>query len=348
MEGALPRVGILVVDDRRENLLALEAILEPLGQRVVRAGSGRAALDAIAHELFAVILLDVRMPGLDGFETVARLAEMFPEHRSPVIFVSAFDDVDVLARSYAAGAVDFIPKPVDPDVVRAKVAVFVRLRQHELALERARDELEAKVAARTSELVALNTTLQREIERRKAAERRLHDRAFRDGLTGIANRGQFLIHLGRAFARWRRSRSPFALLLLDLDRFKAINDTLGHLAGDQTLVGVATRITAAVRAVDLVARLAGDEFAVVLDDVSALDQARLLVKRIEDAFAEPLPVGGRMVAVKVSIGAVVMSDAYAHPEDLMSAADSAMYATKARRRRRSQPDLRDSVPPSSP
>jgi CheY-like chemotaxis protein len=122
------KANILLVDDRQENLLALEAILSSLDQRLVRATSGEEALKALLTEEFAVILLDVKMPGLDGFETASHIKRREKTKDVPIIFLTAYDDEPQQAfRGYAAGAVDYIAKPFDPWVLRAKVAVFVDL-----------------------------------------------------------------------------------------------------------------------------------------------------------------------------------------------------------------------------
>jgi len=281
----------------------------------------------VLDEQFAVILMDVHMPGLDGFETFELLKLRERSRHIPIIFLSAFGEH--VPRGYSAGAVDFILKPIDPDALRAKVGVFVHLRHNELALEAARNELEARVAARTAELAATNQMLEREIAERTAAERRLFDQAHHDPLTGLANRALLMEHLGAAVARSRRRASPsFAVMLLDLDRFKYVNDTLGHLAGDQLLVAIAHRLRRCLRAADLAAPLGGDEFAILLDGVADLSDATRSAQRIANAIATPFDLDGRPVHTTASIGIAMMSASYARGEDLLRDADAAMYRAK--------------------
>ncbi|MGH7215361.1 MAG: response regulator, partial [Tepidisphaeraceae bacterium] len=122
------KVNILLVDDRPEKLLALEAILEDLGQSIVRAYSGREALRHVLVQEFAVILLDVNMPGMDGFETAALIRQRKSSEAVPIIFITAMgDDINMAQRGYSLGAVDYITAPVVPAVLRTKVAVFVEL-----------------------------------------------------------------------------------------------------------------------------------------------------------------------------------------------------------------------------
>jgi diguanylate cyclase (GGDEF)-like protein len=333
----LPQVGVLMVDDRPENLYALEVVLEPLGQRLVRAQSGQQALLAASQEQFAVILMDVCMPGLDGFDAMALLRQQEGTRHVPIIFISAARQDEHPVRSYSGGAVDYIGKPIDPEALRAKVSVFVHLRQNEVALEKAHAELERRVAERTAELADANRLLAREIVERKAAEQRLSDRAFRDALTGLANRAQFRIHLQRAYGRsLRRPADGFAVLMLDVDRFKLVNDSLGHLAGDGLLMGIAARLAECLREVDLIARLGGDEFAILLDGITDINDATRLTERLLRALDNPFTVEGKEVFASTSIGITIMSARYTTAEELLRDADAAMYRAKADGRARFQ------------
>ena len=338
----LPNVSILLVDDRAENLCALEASLESLGQRLVRAQSGDDALRAVLDQQFAVILMDIRMPGLDGFETLAMLRQRERTRHIPIIFLTAYPEQHQLVRSYASGAVDYITKPFDPDTLRSKVSVFVHLRQNELALEAIRADLEQRVLARTAELAAVNDALEREIVERKAAEHRLIEQANHDNLTGLANRAVFMHHLDHAVAQSRRRASPsFAVMMLDVDRFKVINDTLGHLAGDQLLVGMARRLTRCLREVDTAARLGGDEFAVLLDGIHDVRDATRSAERFLKALESPFLIEGREVFATSSIGLTMMSSRYGNGEELLRDADAAMYRAKDSGRARYQVFDRD-------
>ncbi len=334
---SLPRVSILVVDDRPENLLALEASLDPLGQDLVAVDSGTAALRAVLGTQFAVILMDIKMPGMDGFETLALLRQRERSRSIPIIFLSAYSEHAHSLQSYASGAVDYILKPFDPATLRSKVGVFVRLRQNELLLEAAHAELERRVQERTAELAAANVALEREIRDRKGMEQQLIDQAHRDNLTGLANRALLLEHLSRAFARSRRrSRPSFAVMLLDLDRFKVINDSLGHLVGDRLLMEVAHRLQSCLREVDTAARIGGDEFAVLVDGIDELRDATRLAERIQKRLAEPFDMDGKEVFTSASIGIAMMSSHAERAEELLRDADVAMYRAKEAGRARCQ------------
>lgn len=137
----LPGVSVLLVEDRLENLYALEASLEPLGQRLIHARSTREMLHAVLHEPIAVIVIDLRVAGLDGYETLSMMRSRQLTRRVPIIFLTNYAEHTDRLHSYSAGVVDYLVKPFDANALRAKVSVFVHLRQHELALEAARAEL---------------------------------------------------------------------------------------------------------------------------------------------------------------------------------------------------------------
>ncbi len=341
-EPALPAVSILLVDDRAENLLALEASLESLGQRLVRAASGSDALRAVLDEDFAVILMDIRMPDLDGFETMALLKQRERSRDTPIIFLSAYSEQHHILRSYASGAVDYLPKPIDPDALRSKVSVFVTLRQNQLALRAAHAELETRVQARTAELAAANARLVAEVRERETIEQRLFDQANHDGLTRLANRALLMEHLNRAVSRTRRWAKPsFAVLMLDLDRFKLVNDSLGHQVGDQLLRDFAARIERCVREIDTPARVGGDEFAILLDGIDELRDATRTAERIEEAVAKPFVIEGKEIFATTSIGIAMMDDRYKRGEELLRDADVALYRAKEAGRARHQVFDRD-------
>jgi diguanylate cyclase (GGDEF)-like protein len=168
-----------------------------------------------------------------------------------------------------------------------------------------------------------------DITDRKQLESKLIHDALHDPLTGLANRVLLRDHLARALARRGRSGGTVALLFVDLDDFKRINDSYGHAAGDQILVRVAERLVSAVRADDVVARQSGDEFAVLLGHVRDDDEAIASAERILGELRRPILLGAHSITVGGSIGIALASDAHATAEDLLTQADAAMYAVKA-------------------
>ncbi|MDP9478956.1 MAG: diguanylate cyclase, partial [Actinomycetota bacterium] len=169
----------------------------------------------------------------------------------------------------------------------------------------------------------------RDVTERKVLERRLAHQALHDGLTGLPNRVLFLDRLEHALARLGRSGSYAAVLFLDLDDFKVVNDSLGHEAGDALLVEVAARLKGCVREEDSIARLGGDEFVVLLEEVADAGEALIVVERITRAFASPFDIAGREVFASCSVGVSLSSSGQSRPQDVLRDADVAMYRAKA-------------------
>jgi diguanylate cyclase (GGDEF)-like protein/PAS domain S-box-containing protein len=170
----------------------------------------------------------------------------------------------------------------------------------------------------------------RDVTERKQAEEALAHRAFHDTLTGLPNRALFLDRVAHAIARGARRQESVAVLFLDLDRFKQVNDTLGHDVGDDLLVGAANRILSCLRQGDTGARLGGDEFTILLEDMSSAADATRVAERLIEQFKRPFTAGGQELSISTSIGIALSSSSHAHPSDLLREADMAMYQAKAR------------------
>jgi diguanylate cyclase (GGDEF)-like protein/PAS domain S-box-containing protein len=197
------------------------------------------------------------------------------------------------------------------------------------AVARARDELELRVQERTAELAGANAQLQGEIVERRQAEARVHHMAYHDSLTGLPNRALLSDRLDRAMLAAQRTERKLAVMFIDLDRFKTINDSLGHMTGDQLLKEVASRLCRAVRASDTVARLGGDEFVVLVPGIRTADEAAQVAEKIIEALSESFPLEGRNLHITPSIGISVYPDDGGDVETLMRNADGAMYHAKA-------------------
>ncbi|MBF0459937.1 MAG: EAL domain-containing protein [Magnetococcales bacterium] len=289
------RSTILIVDDVPDNIRLLGSILDGEYQVMFATGGQEAMVCAVA-ELPDLILLDVMMPGIDGFTVCAWLRDNEHTSNIPVIIVTAMHDIDAETRGFASGAVDFLTKPVNPPAVRARITA-------QLALKRQREELEK-------------------------ANAQLRELAEFDVLTGLPNRKLFQDRLQQAVVMGERNQGIFALMFVDLDRFKWVNDTLGHDAGDTLLIEVAQRMKSVVRKSDTVARLGGDEFTVILTDMQHDSMAELVAHKILEQLATPFTLKGQEIAISGSVGIALFPGDGTTTLELTKNADSAMYQAK--------------------
>ena len=314
--------SILIVDDSADKRLALTSVLDGLHEEIVEAASGRDALRLLLNHDYAVILLDVKMPEMDGYETAALIRSRKRSQSTPIIFVTAYgrDDTNIL-QGYALGAVDYVFAPIIPEILRAKVAVFVELYYKTEEIKQYGQQLENLVATRTAALTA-------EIAERRQAQERLHYMAHHDALTNMPNRVLFVERLKQALSRARGRHHVVAVLFIDLDRFKLVNDTLGHEAGDQLLRTMSGHLLSCIRDGDVVARFGGDEFAVFLNDVVEPEDVPPLAQKFVEALAEPFVMEGTEFFVTCSIGISLFPGDGRDTQTLMKNADTAMYRAK--------------------
>lgn len=314
---------ILVVDDTYANLVAMRRLLAHCGAELHEAHNGNEALALCLDHEFALILLDVNMPDMDGFEVAALLGETEEMRDTPIIFVTAAyaDDLNKL-KGYRSGAVDYIAKPINDVILQSKVRVF-------LELYNARMELQATLA----ELSERNRQLQVEVAERQRAEALVRHQATHDVLTGLPNRALFHERLNASMRGARSSDRRFALALLDIDGFKAVNDSCGHPTGDALLQAIAARLAAEVRQNDTIARLGGDEFALILEDIGNDSMLLDRCRQIGSLLAQPYPLRGRdgdvVANVSASIGIALRAGDSQSDEQLIQVADRALYQAKA-------------------
>ncbi|MDF2720809.1 MAG: domain S-box/diguanylate cyclase protein [Paenibacillus sp.] len=442
-------INILLVDDRPENLLALEAIIERDDFHLVKALSGEEALKYLLKHDFAVILLDVQMPKIDGYATAKIIKDRERTKHVPIIFVTANQmDAHYIFAGYAAGAVDYILKPFDPGILKAKVEVFVELYKMNQRLVRQADILAAKtrelevaykgltelmdrlgesealanVISETSidaMLVAdkdgiilkanpsvramfqysemeitgqpiqmlfapetsqafMNPFLQtlhssegrrendplnqlhevtaarrdgtcfpaeiqlgkqvvkdkyivactiRDITKKKRDQELIAHMAYHDGLTDLPNKRLFTGRLNEMVERAKLLDKTLALIYLDMDRFKYVNDSLGHLMGDRLLQDIAARLKVCAREGDFVARIGGDEFNIILPDTNR-EQAIEMAEQILEAFRHPFYMDSYEILITTSIGISVFPYDGEEPLVLTKNADAALYRAK--------------------
>ncbi|NHZ42816.1 EAL domain-containing protein [Massilia sp. CCM 8693] len=332
---------VLLVNDDAASLLALESLLSEATRaqhyQLLKASSGHEALRMVLTHDFAVILLDANMPGMDGFETAEAIHSHPRSCAVPIIFITAhYGDERHRLEAYSKGAADYLFTPVIPQVLQTKVAVFVDLTRKNLELQAKTRELsllnQDLRVQRVQDLERINRALEQEVAERKVAEQRAQALSIRDPLTNLVNRRSLIAQLEHAVAAADRHGGEFALLFLDLDRFKQINDTLGHEVGDELLRQVAARLLAAVRVSDVVARLGGDEFVVLLEGRGAGANAARVARKIEQAHTRPFEINGQRIATSTSIGIGLYPQDANSAAQLMKNADTAMYHAKQHRR----------------
>jgi len=422
---------VLVVDDEEMQRILARTSLEQAGFIVDEAADGAQALDRFSDSVPDLVLLDVRMPNMDGFDACRAIRQTAEGRHLPILMLTGLDDVDSIEKAYRSGATDFAVKPINWLIIGHRLSYMLRaneaaerLRLSEARLTNAqriahlgywewrpvsnemliseemcqilelpsgtqiinreqflehihvddRDFVEESLArlqkereSRSTEYcltrsgdtkkyvvqqaemlfdhggneVCFQGTVQ-DVTDRKNAEEKIRLLAYYDVLTGLPNRRSFLEQLGMAIERAHRRDEPLALLFLDLDRFKRINDSLGHSAGDELLKEVANRLVKIVRSTDcvgrpfsaethrddLVSRFGGDEFVVLLSELNRGTDAANVARRLSEELAKPYELNGQTLLMTASIGIAVYPNDGIVAESLIRNADTAMYCAK--------------------
>ncbi len=304
---------ILVVDDSPTIRAALKALLERMGHTVVEANDGKEALQMYRQDRPGLVLIDVVMPVMDGYESARHMRETSADEWVPIIFLSSKEADQDLDRAIEAGGDDYLVKPVSFVVLNAKIRALQRL-----------ESMRTKQLEMSRDLASAN--------------RELEKLSRQDGLTGIANRRYFDSYLVTEVRRAAREKAPVSLILSDVDHFKAFNDCYGHQAGDDCLRRVAAALSSAGRRpADLAARYGGEEFAMVLPGTvldGAVDVAQA-VSRVIGGLAIPHARSAVDQNVTLSQGVVsLIPEKESASEDLIQHADQALYQAKQQGRNR--------------
>lgn len=411
---------ILIADDDAMVRMLAASSLGKSGFKVIAAENGRDALEAFQRYRPDLVLCDVIMPSIDGYD-VCRLIRKEPQTgHIPILMLTGLEDNESINRAFAAGATDFATKPINWGLLAHRVRYALRAsramrelklseQRYALAAEGANDglwdwdidndqiyfsprwksmlgfkdgeigtspgewfnrlhpddkasvsaavsahtegrrdmfETEYRIRTQTGEyqwMVARGLAVRDEngmgcrmvgsqtnITKRKEAEYQLRFEALHDGLTKLPNRALFLDRLNHSIQLAKRNASYlFAVIFIDLDRFKVINDSLGHLHGDRLLIEVALRIKSALRDGDTLARLGGDEFTILCEGITDINSVTRLIDRIMNVLGDPIDLQGQQVVTAASMGIAFSSSGYDNPEDILRDADAAMYRAKA-------------------
>lgn len=330
------RHRLLIVDDISDNRTILARRFQRRGFDIVEADNGLTAIEMITQQEFDLVLLDIMMPGIDGIETLKRIRAQKSAATLPVIMVTAKSESSNVVDALELGANDYVTKPVDFAVALARVNTQISRRHAEIqlvsaneALAQVNEDLERRVEERTSRLIDANKRLKIEIADREESQARSQYLAYHDSLTGLGNRLLFKDQLEEALRDRATNSDPIAVLFVDLDGFKTINDALGHSIGDLLLKAIANRIRDALPATDRVARLGGDEFAILQMSTPQPAAAVALANEIIRTASQPYHIEGHDLTVGASVGIAIGATHDITAESLLKSADLAMYSAKA-------------------
>ncbi len=321
---------ILIIDDTADNLRVLSLLLTKHGYNVRKALNWQMALIACETVLPDLILLDIMMPEVDGYKVCQRLKASDFTADIPVIFISALDDIFDKVKAFGAGGVDYITKPFEFEEVLVRVKNQLALKTARLEILKLNTELEERVKQRTGELEKALQKLQGEVSFRQELQNKLLNIALHDSLTGLPNRVLFIKRLEKALNRAQLETDfQFAVFFLDCDRFKLVNDSLGHMVGDELLIAIANRLEQSLLPVDSLARLGGDEFGIILENLTDITQAIQVAEHILQQFSLAFKLSRYEVFINASIGISWGNSHCDKPEYLLRDADTAMYRAKA-------------------
>ncbi len=283
---------ILIAEDDPVSCRLLEAQLLKWNYEVVVTINGKAALDMLQSKNSPQIaILDWMMPDIDGIDVCREIRKQMKDLYIYILLLTAKGQKEDIVNGFEAGADDYVIKPFDSR------------------------ELESRIRA-GKRIIELNN--------------QLHHQALYDSLTNLPNRTLFIKRLQRIAARPKQYENyKFAVFFVDLDRFKNVNDTLGHERGDQLIMEVARKLEKCIRATDTAARLGGDEFAIILDDINDESDVTLLAERIQTELSLPINLRGHEISATASIGIALSSAGYSTADKLLRNADTAMYHAKA-------------------
>ena len=312
------RIKILIVDDLKENHLVMESVLTDPDLDIIKAMSGEEALNLCLEHDFAVIFMDVQMPGMDGFEAAELLRSIEKTKNIPIIFVTAISkEQKSIFKGYEVGAVDYLAKPIEPIVLRSKARIFKEMYLQRITIEKQVTELEARVS---------------ELTKMQLENDFLEGISLQDDLTKIYNRRGLNKFYNMHWSNCLRYNLPYSVMMVDIDEFKKYNDNYGHLQGDQVIIAVAAAMEKSLfRSEDFVGRYGGEEFLVVMPNVD-LKGAVIAAKRIQNEIKilnikHEFASGNSCVTVSVGI-ATLTPLLNMNSQVLIDQADQKMYEAK--------------------
>lgn len=306
------KASILIVDDDEKTCKTLALLLGKKGYETETAGTARKAVEKLKEKFFNLTLLDIKLPDMEGIELVTPLKEIYPD--MDVIIVTGHASLENSVRALNGGASAYIKKPMKMDELLA--AIKKALETQRVAMENRR----------------LYDAAQRELAEHKQAEEQLVYMATHDALTGLPNRVLFNDRLTQELAHAQRNKQKLAVMLLDLDYFKDVNDKLGHSVGDKLLQLVGRRLAGLLRKSDVVARMGGDEFLLLLPEIARVENVVKVANKILEVIRKPFVFNSHELDITTSIGIAVFPNDGEDPSTLVKNVDMAMYRAKGRGR----------------
>lgn len=290
------RMKILVADDTKTTLMFLCASLEDLGHEVIAVDKGEDVITHFKKNRPDLIFLDVVMKGMNGFECAKQVRAIDDQDWIPIIFLSASVDDKSISLGIDAGGDDYLAKPFSQITLAAKIKAMQRIA-----------DMRKKLLDLTNRLSVLSST---------------------DSLTHLYNRYQFQKTLQEKIAESNRNKEKMALLFLDIDKFKPVNDQFGHSIGDLLLIEIAKRLRKILRANDFIARIGGDEFAIIFSKIDSKEMVSNIAKKIIESLSHEFIIEDNPIHIGISIGIVIYPTKIDSYEDLIRYADTAMYKVK--------------------
>jgi diguanylate cyclase (GGDEF)-like protein len=320
---------ILIVDDTPDNLDLLSSVLKKRGYEIRCAISGSIALQIAQSKWADLILLDIQMPEMDGYEVCQQLKANSQTENIPVIFISALDDIGDKKKAFALGGVDYITKPFQIKEVVVRVANQIAISSAKAQILELNAQLEAKVQKRTAQLEVINQKLKAEIEQKQQVQDRLLRMALQDSITGLANRNAFVSRIQQALKLAAKQPNYFfAVILLECDRFKTIKRSIGHIESNQLFMAIGNRLGALLPKSSLLSRFEGDEFAIFIDEVTEISNVTELVEQIQQKLIAPFQLQRRKISINTNVGITIGNQDYQDSDRLLNDADIAMQKAK--------------------
>ena len=316
---------ILIADDNPVNIQLLINILETDFNLIV-AKNGLKALQSIEKSQPDLVLLDIKMPKMNGYDVCEHVQGNPITQGIPIIFISAMSESEEISKGFAVGAVDYITKPFNSAEVKARVKTHLSMSEMRKLLNQNNQLLEQKVAEKT-------LSLQNELKYRKKIEQDILHQAYYDALTDLPNRKLLLDRLEQALITSRRHNHFGAIIFLDLDRFKSVNDSLGHSVGDGVIIEAARRIKSCIWEEDTASRFGGDEYIILLRHVGKNKElAGITLQKVSSCLQEKLnqvyTIHGHELYLTCSIGITLFPYHDQSMDDIIRNADTAMFCAK--------------------